>query len=135
MKKFLKGMDISSLPEHMDAKEIFYDQNGEAKEPFKLLKDNGVNSIRLRIWNEPGLVPESKGYCDLPHTIEMAEQIKANDMHFVLDFHYSDFWADPGQQKKPHAWSGTIPFSFIRFLATFRFIALSSTTRILASGA
>ena len=57
MKKFLKGMDISSLPEHMDAKEIFYDQNGEAKEPFKLLKDNGVNSIRLRIWNEPGLVP------------------------------------------------------------------------------
>lgn len=105
MKKFLKGMDISSLPEHMDAKEIFYDQNGEAKEPFKLLKDNGVNSIRLRIWNEPGLVPESKGYCDLPHTIEMAEQIKANDMHFVLDFHYSDFWADPGQQKKPHAWA------------------------------
>ena len=88
MKKFLKGMDISSLPEHLDANEIFYDQDGEEKTAFKLLKDNGVNSIRLRIWNQPELVPESKGYCNLSDTIKMAKEIKANDMHFVLDFHY-----------------------------------------------
>jgi arabinogalactan endo-1,4-beta-galactosidase len=49
-------------------------------------------------------VEEAKGYCDLAHTVEMAKRIKKNDMHFMLDFHYSDYWADPGQQRKPHAW-------------------------------
>jgi arabinogalactan endo-1,4-beta-galactosidase len=73
---------------------------------FALLKENNVNSIRLRIWNDPASVEEAKGYCDLAHTVEMAKKIKENDMHFMLDFHYSDYWADPGQQRKPHAWEG-----------------------------
>ena len=125
MKKFLKGMDISSLPEHLDANEIFYDQDGEEKTAFKLLKDNGVNSIRLRIWNQPELVPESKGYCNLSDTIKMAKEIKANDMHFVLDFHYSDYWADPGQQRKPHAWEDLSFDDLVRAVYDFTYDVLS----------
>jgi diguanylate cyclase (GGDEF)-like protein len=102
--KFVKGADISSLPEHLDGGERFYTADGRCVDAFTLLKENNVNSIRLRIWNDPSSVEEAKGYCDLAHTIEMAKKIKENHMHFMLDFHYSDYWADPGQQRKPHAW-------------------------------
>lgn len=101
---FLKGVDISSLPEHLDGGETFYTADGRCVDAFDLLEENHVNSIRLRIWNEPECVPEAKGYCNLEHTIWMAKKIKAGNMHFMLDFHYSDFWADPGQQRKPRAW-------------------------------
>lgn len=102
--KFLKGMDISSLPEHLDGGEKFYTADGRCVDAFELLKENQINSVRLRIWNDPSQFEESKGYCDLEHTLEMAKKIKAYGMHFMLDFHYSDYWADPGQQRKPHAW-------------------------------
>lgn len=101
---FLKGVDISSLPEHLDGGEKFYTADGRCVDAFDLLEENQVNSIRLRIWNEPECEPEAKGYCNLEHTIWMAKRIKAKKMHFMLDFHYSDFWADPGQQRKPRAW-------------------------------
>lgn len=104
MKKFYKGMDISSLPEYLAAGETFYDASGKETEPFALLAANGVNSIRLRLWNEPERVPESGGWCSLADTIAMGKRIKEYHMHFVLDFHYSDWWADPGQQNKPYAW-------------------------------
>jgi arabinogalactan endo-1,4-beta-galactosidase len=100
---FIKGMDISFLTELLERGACFHDKEGNRREIFELLKENGVNSIRLRIWNEPENVPESKGYCSLKHTIAMAKKIKENDMSFFLDFHYSDFWADPGKQEKPKA--------------------------------
>ena len=102
--KFLKGVDISSLPEHLDGREKFYTADGRCVDPFELLKENHINSVRLRIWNDPSQFEDAKGYCDLGHTVWMAKRIKENGMHFMLDFHYSDFWADPGQQRKPHAW-------------------------------
>lgn len=101
---FLKGMDISFLQEMLEKGAKFRDKQGKEREVFQLLKENGVNSIRLRIWNEPENVPESKGYCSLNRTIEMAKLIKQNGMSFFLDFHYSDWWADPGKQTKPKAW-------------------------------
>ncbi len=102
--KFLKGVDISSLPEHLDGREKIYTADGRCVDPFELLKENHINSVRLRIWNDPSQFEDAKGYCDLGHTVWMAKRIKENGMHFMLDFHYSDFWADPGQQRKPHAW-------------------------------
>lgn len=101
---FIKGMDISFLPELEELEAEFYDAEGNKKEVWELLKENGVNSIRLRIWNEPEKVPESGGYCSLEQTIAMAKQIKQYGMSFFLDFHYSDWWADPGKQVKPKAW-------------------------------
>ncbi len=103
---FMKGMDISFLPECLDAGMQVFDMDGTPMEPFALLKKYDVNSIRLRIWVNPDNEPHSRGYCSLEHTLKMAKQVVDNGMDFVLDFHYSDWWADPGKQKKPKDWEG-----------------------------
>ena len=103
---FCKGMDISGLPRYLDDGMQVKDMDGTPIEPFELLKKYDVNSIRLRIWVNPENEPYSRGYCNLEHTLKMAKQVKENGMSFMLDFHYSDWWADPGKQKKPKAWEG-----------------------------
>lgn len=102
--EFLKGMDISFLPEMLDNGAKFLDWDANERDVFEILKENGVNSIRLRLWNNPENVPESKGYCSLLQTIHMAKKIKEYGMSFFLNFHYSDWWADPGKQVKPKTW-------------------------------
>ena len=73
---------------------------------LKILKDHGFNYIRLRLFvdsaNDSGYSP-GKGFCDLQHTLQMAKGIKNAGMKFLLDFHYSDTWTDPGKQFKPAA--------------------------------
>src|SRR5258705_11753653 len=84
-----------------------FNDKGIQKDAIQILKDHGFNYIRLRIFNDPaadsGYSPK-KGFCDLEHTKQMAKRIKAAGMKFLLDFHYSDYWADPGKQYKPQAW-------------------------------
>lgn len=101
----IMGADISFLPSLEDGGRKFYD-NGIQKDAFQLLKDHGFNYIRLRIFNNPRADSgySKKGYCDLQNTLVMAKRIKAAGMGFLLDFHYSDNWADPGKQFKPAAW-------------------------------
>lgn len=100
------GADISFLPQLEDRERKFSD-NGIEKDPIQIMKDHGFNYIRLRIFNDPardsGYSPK-KGFCDLEHTMQMAKRVKAAGMKFLLDFHYSDYWADPGKQYKPAAW-------------------------------
>jgi beta-galactosidase len=102
------GADISFLPQLEDRGMKFYDK-GTPKDAIHILKDHGFNYIRLRIFNNPaadsGYSPKS-GFCDLEHTKQMAKRIKAAGLKFLLDFHYSDTWADPGKQYKPSAWKG-----------------------------
>ncbi|MCR8558648.1 arabinogalactan endo-1,4-beta-galactosidase [Mucilaginibacter sp. BJC16-A38] len=103
------GADISFLPE-LESKGIkFSDVNGTPGDAILIMKEHGFNYIRLRIFNAPanakGYSP-NKGFCDLEHTKQMAKRIKAAGMKFLLDFHYSDYWADPQQQNKPAAWVG-----------------------------
>ncbi|MCB9057784.1 MAG: glycosyl hydrolase 53 family protein [Calditrichae bacterium] len=95
---FIKGADVSFIPQIEDLGGV-YKENGVALDPLKILADHGVNYIRLKIWHTP-----SQNYNDLPHILEMAKRIKQNDMQFLLNFHYSDTWADPGNQTKPVAW-------------------------------
>ncbi len=102
--KFYKGFDISSLLEMEDNGFKLYTEDNQECEALELCRMNGVNSIRLRIWNDPSSVPEARGYCDLEHTVRFAKRIKEKKLHFLLDFHYSDWWADPGKQRKPKAW-------------------------------
>jgi arabinogalactan endo-1,4-beta-galactosidase len=101
----IMGADISFLPSLEDAGHKFYD-NGIEKDALQLLKDHGFNYVRLRIFNNPRADSgySKKGYCDLDNTLKMALRIKAAGMGFLLDFHYSDTWADPGKQFKPAAW-------------------------------
>ena len=100
------GADISFLPE-LEAKGMVFSDQGVAKDALLILKEKGFNYIRLRIFVDPsadsGYSPK-KGFCDLAHTLVMAKRMKAVGMKFLLDFHYSDNWADPGHQIKPSAW-------------------------------
>jgi beta-galactosidase len=104
----MMGADISFLPELEDKGIKFSDKNVQ-KDAIEILKDHGINYIRLRIFNDPardsGYSP-GKGFCDLAHTLQMAKRIKGAGMKFLLDFHYSDYWADPQQQYMPKAWRG-----------------------------
>ena len=98
---FIKGMDISMLKQVEDNGGKFY-ENGVEKDPLVIFKEHGVNWVRLRLWNNPA--GKGGGENDLATTIELAKRAKALGLKFLLDFHYSDFWADPGTQTKPAAW-------------------------------
>lgn len=103
-KGMIRGMDVSSYLEMKDKGYRYFDETGEEVDVLEYAVKRGFNYARLRLWNEPQNEPESGGYCDLAQTIIIAKKIKALGMGFFLDFHYSDWWADPGHQKKPKAW-------------------------------
>lgn len=101
------GADISFLPQMESEGRRFYEA-GQEKDALELLQGHGFNCIRLRIFvnpeNEKGYSP-GKGFCGLDHTLAMARRIRDAGMWLLLDFHYSDYWADPQQQNKPLAWA------------------------------
>lgn len=100
------GADISWVPQQEARGTKFYDK-GVQKDVLEILKDHNFNWIRLRLFVDPTAENgySSEGYCGLEHTIAMAKRIKAAGMKFLLDFHYSDTWADPGKQFKPASWA------------------------------
>lgn len=109
------GADISWLPQiengagrFFQGREKFYEA-GEQVDPIVLLREHGFNYIRLRIFVNPenpeGYSP-GVGFCGLDSTLSMARRVKAAGLGLLLDFHYSDYWADPQQQNKPLAWAG-----------------------------
>ncbi len=106
--KYYKGMDISTIKEVESLGGKFYDR-GVEKDVFEILRSYGTNAVRLRLWNDPYAedgTPYGAGTNDLKTDIELAKRAKAHDMEVLLDFHYSDFWADPGKQQVPKAWRG-----------------------------
>lgn len=102
--EFIRGMDISSYFKMKDKGYQYYDEEGREVDVLEYGVKRGFNYGRLRIWNEPENIPESGGYCNLEQTIKMAEKFVQQGIGYVLDFHYSDWWADPGNQAKPKAW-------------------------------
>jgi arabinogalactan endo-1,4-beta-galactosidase len=100
------GADISFLPQ-LEARGMKFSDNGIEKDAIQILKDHGFNYVRLRIFHNPaadsGYSPK-RGFCDLEHTKQMAKRVKTAGMKLLLDFHYSDYWADPEKQYKPAAW-------------------------------
>jgi arabinogalactan endo-1,4-beta-galactosidase len=115
-RSYILGADISSLAEYVDNGAVFVDTDGEEKSMLALLKNHGFNYIRLRTFVEPyadfgyatgiGAWCEAKAeaYNDKAHVIELAKQVKAAGMKLLLDFHYSDTWADPSKQVIPEQW-------------------------------
>jgi beta-galactosidase/arabinogalactan endo-1,4-beta-galactosidase len=79
---------------------------GVERDILAILKEHGFNAIRLRLFVDPTVSGgySAKGYCGLDATLAMAKRVKAAGLGFLLDFHYSDTWADPAHQKKPAAW-------------------------------
>lgn len=105
---FIKGADVSMLAEVEKHGGKFFDEHGNPQDAMAILKENGFNYIRLRLWVDPKDAdgkPYGGGNNDLATTIALAQRAKANGMKFLLDYHYSDFWTDPARQNKPKAWA------------------------------
>ncbi len=102
---FAKGGDISWLPQMEASGYTFYNDNGDKQDCFQILKDHGFNTIRLRTWVNPS-DNRASGHCSKEETVAMALRAQKWGMKVMIDFHYSDSWADPGKQKKPAAWEG-----------------------------
>jgi arabinogalactan endo-1,4-beta-galactosidase len=98
--KFAKGADIGWLSQMEASGKKFYDASGTPMDCISLLKSLGINCIRLRVWVNP-----SAGYCNKADVVAMAIRAKNAGMRIMIDFHYSDTWADPGNQNKPVAWA------------------------------
>lgn len=103
---FIKGADISSLEAVEDCGGKFYDFDGKETDAISFLMGNGCNYFRLRVWNNPTQSFDAGDYCSPEHTIEMAKRIKEAGGKYLLDFHYSDWWADPKNQSVPAEWKG-----------------------------
>ena len=106
---FFLGMDVSSVLS-LEASGVRYrDTDGTEKDLFALLSENGVNLIRVRVWNDP-FDSNGNGYGGGNNNIEAAVEIgrraAAYGLPLLVDFHYSDFWADPSKQQTPKAWEG-----------------------------
>ena len=97
---FAKGADVSWLTQMESSGIKFYNSTGTESELLLLLKNTGMNSIRLRVWVNP-----ANGWNNAADVLAKAIRAKNIGMRILLDFHYSDSWADPGQQTKPAAWA------------------------------
>lgn len=97
---FAKGADISWLTEMEAAGRKFYNSAGVEQDLFQILKDLGMNTIRLRVWVNP-----TSGWNNTTDVVAKAVRAKNAGMKIMINFHYSDWWADPGKQNKPAAWA------------------------------
>ena len=106
---FIFGMDASSVLSEEASGVKFYDFDGNEQDVFKTLAENGVNYIRVRIWNDP-FDENGNGYgggnCTIDTALEIGKRATKYGMKLLVNFHYSDFWADPGKQMVPKAWVG-----------------------------
>ena len=104
---FILGMDASCVPSLEKGGVQYYNKEGQAQDVFQILADAGINYIRVRVWNHP-FNEEGHGYgggnCDINNALQIGKRATQYGMRLMVDFHYSDFWADPGKQTAPLAW-------------------------------
>lgn len=103
-KTIAKGADISWMTEMESDGFSWKDNAGNTKELLPLLKEYDLDAVRLRVWVNPEN-SGANGWCDIEDLVVKAEKAKANNLDIMITVHYSDWWADPGQQTKPAAWS------------------------------
>ncbi|SHM73121.1 glycosyl hydrolase 53 family protein [Gracilibacillus kekensis] len=104
---FIKGVDVSSILALEESGVNFYNEEGAEQDIFTTLVDAGVNYVRVRVWNDP-YDEAGNGYGggdnDIDKAIEIGKRATENGMKVLVDFHYSDFWADPAKQQAPKDW-------------------------------
>ena len=110
---FAKGADVGWLQQMEATGYVFYNDQGVAQDCLQILKNKGLNSIRLRVWVNPS-ADRINGHCSRDEVVTMAKRATALGLRVMIDFHYSDSWADPGKQTKPAAWAS---HSFRQLLA------------------
>lgn len=106
---FVNGVDVSTVLSLEESGVVFRDTSGAPSDLFAVLADHGVNSVRIRVWNDP-YDEAGHGYgggnVDVARAVEIGERATAAGLGVLVDFHYSDFWADPARQLAPKAWQG-----------------------------
>ncbi len=106
---FIMGMDASAVPALEASGVKYYNFEGQEQDVFRTLAENGINTIRVRIWNDP-FDAQGNGYgggnCTIDTAVEIGKRATSHGMKLLVNFHYSDFWADPGKQMVPKAWAG-----------------------------
>ena len=106
---FILGMDSSQVIALENSGVKYYDFDNTEKDVFQILSDNGINYIRVRVWNDP-FDANGNGYgggnCTIDTALEIGKRAAKYGMKLSVDFHYSDFWADPAKQQAPKAWYG-----------------------------
>lgn len=106
---FIMGMDASSVLSLEAGGVKYYDFDGNEQDVFETLAENGINYIRVRVWNDP-FDSEGNGYgggnCNIDTAVEIGKRATKAGMKLLVNFHYSDFWADPAKQMCPKAWVG-----------------------------
>ena len=106
---FILGMDVSSVIALEESGVRYYDDDGQEKDLFAILASHGVNWIRVRVWVDPY---DKNGFSyggggnDLARAVAIGKRATENGMRLLVDFHYSDFWADPSKQQAPKKWQG-----------------------------
>ncbi len=106
---FMRGMDTSAVLSVENSGGVYYNFDGKEQDVFQTLAEAGVNYIRLRVWNDP-YDADGNGYGggnnDVPTAMKLGKRATKYGMKVCIDFHYSDFWADPKRQHAPKAWEG-----------------------------
>ncbi len=106
---FILGMDASCVPALEAGGVKYYDHDGQEKDVFQILSENGINYIRVRVWNDP-YDKDGNGYgggnCDIDTAVAIGKRATQYGMKLLVNFHYSDFWADPAKQMVPKSWKG-----------------------------
>ncbi|WP_217616452.1 glycosyl hydrolase 53 family protein [Cellulomonas sp. GbtcB1] len=106
---FITGVDVSSVLSQEASGVVYRDADGVPTDLFEVLADSGVNYVRVRVWNDP-YDAQGRGYgggtVDVARAVEIGERATAHGLRVLVDFHYSDFWADPAKQHVPKAWEG-----------------------------
>ncbi len=106
---FVMGADVSSVLSLEESGVVFRDTDGQPADLFDVLADAGVDQVRVRVWNDP-FDTSGRGYgggnVDVERAVLIGERATAAGLSVLVDFHYSDFWADPGKQQAPKAWAG-----------------------------
>lgn len=131
----IRGVDVSTVLAQEESGVVYYNKDGVQEDLFKILADAGVNYIRVRVWNNP-YDANGNGYGggnnDADKAAEIGKRAAAYNMKLLVDFHYSDFWADPSKQMCPKAWEGMNPDE--KAAACYEY-TLESMNKILDAGA
>ncbi len=127
---FAKGADVGWLQQMETTGYVFYNAQGVAQDCFAILKAHGINSIRLRVFVNPS-DDKASGHCSPAEVTAMAKRAANLGFRVMIDFHYSDTWADPGKQAKPAAWAA---HPFAQLLTDVYDHTFSTMTMLKAAG-
>jgi len=134
-KDFIRGADVSSLLALEASGTVFYNFDGEEQDMLKTLAESGFNYIRVRVWNDP-FDNEGNGYgggnCTVETALELGVRAAQYGMKLLVNFHYSDFWADPSKQQTPKAW---VDLSFEDKVSALYDFTVESLNTIIDGGA